>query len=101
VAKIMGVSTDTVTYWENKRSQPQIYLYGKVIKFLGYNPYLNEIETFGNKVKNYRFVNSLSKKKLARLIGIDPTTIKKLEEGWGKPQKASRRKILNYFKTIL
>jgi len=38
VAKIFGVSTDCVTYWENNRSAPQIIFYPKIMEFLGYSP---------------------------------------------------------------
>jgi len=33
VAKIFDVCTDTITNWENNRSEPQIRLYQKVIEF--------------------------------------------------------------------
>ncbi len=101
VAKIIGVSTDSITYWENKRSEPQVYLYKKVIEFLGYNPYEIDIKTFGDRVKHYRLLNSLSQKRLAKLIDVDPSTIKSLEENKSKLHKESGRKIANYFKTIL
>ncbi len=35
VARIFEVSTDCVTYWENKRSLPQVVYYPKIIAFLG------------------------------------------------------------------
>jgi len=39
VAEIIGVSEDSITYWENKRSKPQKRYYSKIIQFLGYSPF--------------------------------------------------------------
>lgn len=38
IALQFGVSDDCITYWENKRSEPQIHFYPKIIKFLGFVP---------------------------------------------------------------
>jgi len=35
VAEILGVCTDTVTNWENNKTEPQIELYPEIIKLLG------------------------------------------------------------------
>jgi DNA-binding XRE family transcriptional regulator len=36
VAKFIGVSNDTITYWENERTHPQVTFVPKIIGFLGY-----------------------------------------------------------------
>ncbi|MGV3598251.1 MAG: helix-turn-helix domain-containing protein [Bacteroidota bacterium] len=38
VAKLIGVSEDCITYWENGRSNPQIRFTQNIIMFLGYIP---------------------------------------------------------------
>lgn len=38
VAKIIGVSEDCITYWENRRSEPQKRFYSRITEFLGYTP---------------------------------------------------------------
>ena len=39
VARIIGVTTDTITNWEKGRNQPIHWNYLKISKFLGYNPF--------------------------------------------------------------
>lgn len=41
IAKIIGVSEDCITYWENGRSKPQKRYYYKIIELLGYDPFPN------------------------------------------------------------
>jgi DNA-binding XRE family transcriptional regulator len=55
VARIIGVSEDSVTYWENERAQPQIQHYPAIISFLGYYPFKHETETLGGKLKQIRY----------------------------------------------
>jgi len=42
VAKIFGVVTDSVTYWETNHHQPTIKEASRIIKFLGYFPFETE-----------------------------------------------------------
>jgi DNA-binding XRE family transcriptional regulator len=75
VAKILKVSTDCITYWENRRSIPQIQYAPRIIQFLGYNPYPFEIETLGGRIKYYRLLHGLSHKKLGEILYVDASTI--------------------------
>ena len=79
VAKIIGVSEDTITYWETGRSEPQIQFYTKIIQFLGYNPFLVNSETLGGRIKNYRIENGLNQRQLAKMLGVNETTIRSWE----------------------
>jgi len=54
VAKIFGVSTDCVTYWENNRSTPQLIFYPKIMEFLGYSPLDFDKTTLSGRIKAYR-----------------------------------------------
>lgn len=67
VAKICGVCEDSITGWENGRSQPQIRYYPKIIQFLEYCPFANNNTTLGNKIRTYRFENGLSIKNYRKL----------------------------------
>jgi transcriptional regulator with XRE-family HTH domain len=80
VAKIIGVSTDTITYWENERTIPQMTFVPKILEFLGYNPYKIDTSTQGGRIKFYRYQKGLSQKRLAKLLHVDPSTIKSWEE---------------------
>lgn len=81
VAGILGVSTDTVTCWELNRNAPQVHHMPRIIAFLGYLP---EEETsddlsLGTRVRTYRIAKGLTQKKLARELGLDPTTLSQIE----------------------
>jgi transcriptional regulator with XRE-family HTH domain len=87
VAKIIGVSTDTITYWENERSLPLLMNIPKIVNFLGYSPFIIEAKTIGDQIKNLRIQNGLSQKITAKLINIDPSTLATWEQNKGRPDK--------------
>jgi DNA-binding XRE family transcriptional regulator len=53
VANTIGVSEDSITYWENNRAAPQIQFYPKIIDFLGYIPFEIDSKTFEGKIQLY------------------------------------------------
>lgn len=75
VARQLGVSEDCVCYWEQNRNQPRLYQYPAIIKFLGYYPFDHETETFWGKIKRYKYEHGLSNKKLAKLLGLDASSV--------------------------
>ena len=87
VAKIIGVSTDTITYWENERSQPLLMNIPKIVSFLRYSPFNIEAKTIGDQIKNLRFQKGLSQKKLAELLDVDPSTLASWEQNKGRSDK--------------
>ena len=86
VAKILDVSEDTITYWENGRSSPQISYYPRIIQFLGNNPFSTLKDTLGGRIKNYRVENGISQKQLAKIIGVDEGTLRSWETEIHIPQ---------------
>jgi transcriptional regulator with XRE-family HTH domain len=93
VANIIGVSEDSITYWENERSSPQIRFYPKLIEFLGYNPFPFEKETLGGKIKKYRIENGLSIKRLAEAFGIEGRILVLWEENKIVPKITKYQKL--------
>jgi len=87
LARLLKVTPDCITYWENKRSEPQIQYYPQIVKFLGYYPFDLDLTTFMGRLKAYRYVNGLSQKQFATLMNIDPATVKRWETGLGKGVK--------------
>jgi DNA-binding XRE family transcriptional regulator len=79
VAELLDVSEDTVTYWENGRFQPQVQHYPAIIKFLGYYPFPHETTSMGGKVKQLRYCLGYSYSEFAKVIYVDPATIKRWE----------------------
>ncbi|MBI1807804.1 MAG: transcriptional regulator [Ignavibacteria bacterium] len=81
VAKLLGVTTDTVTNWERNRGGLALRLIPKIIVFLRYDPFRDKTQLPGEKIKYSRKRHGLSIKKLARMLGIDPTTLARWERG--------------------
>ena len=99
VAKIIGVTEDSITYWENERSIPQVQFYGKIIQFLGCNPFEFEIKTLGDKIKQYRYFNGLSLKALGNKLGIDPATLASWEDNRSEPKGRKIKKLIQLLNT--
>ena len=95
VAKIIGVSTDTITYWENDRSQPLLMNIPKIVSFLGYSPFIIEAKTICDQIKNLRIQKGLSQKIMAKLINIDPSTLAAWEQNKRGPDMKKVEKFLN------
>ncbi len=87
IALQFGVSEDSITYWENNRSIPQIKFYPKIIKFLEFNPFEVDIKTIGGKIKNYRYLNGLSHKQMGKLLSVDASTVRAWEFGKNRPKQ--------------
>ena len=90
VAKIINVTADSITNWELNRGKPILSFIPKIISFLGYTPIVNE-----NPIKNYRLQNGLSQKEFARILGIDPITLSRVEIGSTRISRKVRDKIEN------
>ena len=74
VAKIICVTTDTITNWDLNRVTPTISQIPKIISFLKYTPILNE-----NEIKNYRIQKGISQLELAKILQVDPATLSRIE----------------------
>jgi len=98
VAKAIGVDTLTVCNWENNLTSPRIYLLPKVYSFLGYNPLQSNANSLGEKIKQYRIQRGLSLRKLAKQLGIDPTTLTRWEKGMREPQRALKQRLNSFLK---
>ncbi len=99
VAKIIGVSEDCITNWENNRSTPQIRYLPIINDFLGYIPQTNqEQKDWGSILLQYRREQGMTQKELAKLIGIDDRTLGKIEKGNGRPFKKTDDKVTRFLK---
>jgi DNA-binding XRE family transcriptional regulator len=54
IAKILNVSTDCITNWENEKNMPQIKHFPKIHRFLGYCPKIFNESLFTGLLKSYR-----------------------------------------------
>ncbi|MBI1769663.1 MAG: helix-turn-helix transcriptional regulator [Bacteroidetes bacterium] len=100
VAKLLGVTTSTITNWEKNRGGPALRLIPKIIKFLEYDPSSDGSQLLGEKIKSYRRMQGLSIKKLARVLGIDPTTLARWESGESEPSGNLRKRFSRFFDAL-
>jgi DNA-binding transcriptional regulator YiaG len=94
VSSVLKVSEDTITYWENNRAKPMINHMPAIISFLGYNPFLNERETLGGKIKFYRTNHGLSYKTFGKLLKVHGSTISSWESGKSNPKSSIKKKLV-------
>src|SRR5262249_48095713 len=88
VAIRIGVDTETVYRWERNRASPSISQFPRIIRFLGYDP-LRVPGTLPTQLRNARQRLGLSQAAMARHLGIDPTTLRKWEQGRTRPNRRS------------
>jgi DNA-binding XRE family transcriptional regulator len=93
VAIKIGVSEDTITFWENNKVEPLVKNYPKIIQFLGYFPFALDETTLGGRIKKYRFIHGLSQEDLSRQIGVDESTIFHYENNKHIPSKKIMRRL--------
>ncbi len=56
VARIVNVTTSSVTNWEKNRTSPRLYLLSKIIEFLCCDPVQSGATSLGEKSRQYRKV---------------------------------------------
>jgi transcriptional regulator with XRE-family HTH domain len=84
VAKVIKVSTDTITGWELNRNTPTPKYVKKIIEFLGYSPFVSEKATLNEQLYYTRLTLGLTQKQIAKQIGCNETTIRMIELNQGK-----------------
>lgn len=92
VGDFMGLSKDTVTFWENNRVRPQVQHYPKIISYLGYYPFTHETETLAGKLRYVRYRNGWSFRECAKNLCISEDAAKRWERG--KPVAAPKTRLL-------
>lgn len=86
-AEQIGVTTSTICNWEKHRSEPGIWEWVGVIRFLGYLPF--ELGDAPSEiVRAYRMIKGLSYRELAKLLGRDEETVRRWESRRSKIPKA-------------
>ena len=80
VGKQISVSARTIMNWEKSYSKPDIQYFPANLAFLGYYPF-PEPKTLGEKIIAWRRQNGVTRKSLARQLGIDEAALAKREMG--------------------
>jgi transcriptional regulator with XRE-family HTH domain len=80
VAAQIGVSEATIWNWECHESSPRIHVLPQVITFLGYDPFPPPM-SLAEKLIMSRKAAGITQIEMAKRLGIDPTTLARLERG--------------------
>ncbi len=85
----MGCCQQAIINWEKGRSSPQISQVGKVVEFLGYNPFPGG-NSLAERLVAYRKARGMRQKDFARKLGIDLSTLASYEQGHQPTKKYHR-----------
>jgi len=100
VARIIGVTEDTITNWEPNRFVPQINLYPAIFQYLGYYPFVHETHTIAGKVRQLRNCLGLSYEAAGEIFAVYATTVRGWELGTSLPTPKKRTLILARFDSL-
>jgi len=98
IAQQIGVSKATIHNWELNWRQPTLPQIQRVLKFLGYDP-LPAARSLSERVLLMRKRRGITQKQLAKRLGLDQTTLGKLERGIRKPCLATLQRINHFLDT--
>ena len=89
LARQLYVDETTIHNWEDRGVIPAICFMPRIIEFLGYYP-INEgeLQSLAQRLKTHRTRFGLSRKRLAALLGIDPSSV----AGWETEKHQPTRK---------
>jgi transcriptional regulator with XRE-family HTH domain len=85
VAKIVGCDEMTVVNWEKGYASPRINRMGKVVEFLGFDPF-QKCDTLAQQIVSHRKALGITQKDFARQPGVDPSSLAKWERNERVPK---------------
>jgi|SRR6267143_5342907 len=72
----------------------------KIITFLGSVPFPQAVSSLRGKILQYRWTQGLTIKKLAGILGIDPTTLARWERGEVEPRGKLKERVNSFLKIL-
>jgi len=99
VADRFGVDEATITNWELHRTEPEVRYIPKIIEFIGYCPYIPTADPIA-RLSAIRWALGLSQEKLAKLMGVDESSLCSWERGEHSPTNKSRTAILGFLSSL-
>jgi transcriptional regulator with XRE-family HTH domain len=87
LARQLGVREETVRSWETGRANPLPRQFGRIVRFLGYDPE-EEPGTLADRLRSQRRRLGLTQRELAVRLGVDEGTVVDLES---RRRRVSRR----------
>lgn len=101
VARVIGVTTDTITNWELNRNTPEAKQAAKIISFIGCVPQEWGRASLRERLYYARQVKGVTHRQLAKELKIDASTIGATEAEKRNPSKKTTLKIKYFIETAL
>jgi DNA-binding XRE family transcriptional regulator len=92
VAQKIGVDKTTIHNWETNQNNPSLHFIPRIIEFIGYFPFDSPADQ-GLAIRTYRKATGITRKLMAKELGINPSTLAKWEKGKGKPSSELLEKV--------
>lgn len=96
---IIGVSESCVTNWELGHTEPEICYVPAIIEFIGYCPYTPTADLIA-RLRAIRWAFGLTQEKLAKLMGVDESSLYSWEREEHRPTKKSREVIARFLSSL-
>ncbi len=85
LAKQLGVGEWALRHWERNTTAPAIRFVSRIIAFLGYDPYPVP-KSLPDRLRAARRRQGISRRELARRLGLDEETLARWERGTRQPR---------------
>lgn len=92
LAERLGRTTRAVAGWESGLTKPLASSWGVIAEVLGAD-LLPDGADIGARVRSARWRLGLTQAELAEKVGLDPRTIRNVEQGRYRPSQASLRRL--------
>jgi transcriptional regulator with XRE-family HTH domain len=97
VARVFSVTLFTIINWEKGRTEPTVRNIPTLIEFLGFDPAPGEYATsIADRLKSKRREMGLGQREVAKILGVDPSTVTQWESGT-RIQRLEHRTIIEGF----
>lgn len=101
VAKILQVTTDSVTGWELNRHEPPARLAKRIIEFIGYVPFDAYEQSIGRQLYLARLISGMTQRQVAKKIGCDPSSVRYIELDRRRLQYRLRQSVTEFVESVL
>ena len=91
-AKLLGAHAQSFANWEEGRTAPAILYIPRLIHFVGYDP-RPVPEDLAGRLIHHRVGLGMSQETFARLLGVDPGTLRRWERTSRQPQGDVLKKV--------
>jgi DNA-binding transcriptional regulator YiaG len=97
----VGIQAITVMNWERHfYTEPQSNLLPQIVEFLGYDPRTKRApKGIGERLVEYRKEQGLSQRRMARWLGIDPSTLGRWQRDESQPNGKANKRVVEFLQS--